>query len=214
MFFVRQWKLDVCKNVRLQFSYFGTRLHQLFNILICISTLHTQHVLPSCRLPDLMKNRKCTFYLTELDRQTAGPDEERKVYFLSDGGPSDCRTWWRTESVLLIWRRTVRLPDLHDEERKVYFLSDWARPLDCRTWWRTESVLLIWRITVRLPDLMKNRKCTSYLMDERQTAGHDEERKVHFLSDGWTSDCRTWWRTESVLLICLNCINNPLNIVK
>ena len=35
-------------------------------------------------------------------------------------------------------------------------------------------------MTVRLPDLMKNGKCTSYLTDDRQTAGPDEERKIYF----------------------------------
>ena len=73
-------KTSLNVNYTSNFVFQYTRLHQLFNILICISTLHMQHVLPS-----------------------------------------DCRTWWRTESVLLISRRTesVRL-----------------------TQWRTESVVL------------------------------------------------------------------------
>ena len=134
------------------------------------------------RLPNVMKKRKCTFYLTELDHQTVGLDEERKVYFLSDGWPSDCRAWWRTESVLLIWRRTVRLPDLmkngkytsdsmkdrHATGPNTFYvdlLKDWKCPSDmikdrkrlCMNWSKTVFIICIHCLIKRLAREYRNR---------------------------------------------------------
>ena len=82
------------------------------------------------RLLDLMKNRKYTFHLTE-NRQTAGPDEEWKVYFWLNVGP----TWQKTEYMSFWHAEGLKVSFWHDKGPKETFCMNWRKTIKL-TWWK------------------------------------------------------------------------------